>query len=105
MQPKNNVWNIIAFFVCSAVVLAGWAILQTYLRPPETPAVPEALILRNIDPKARPALISELLLMQATPSPVPGAGDAVQLGANALQAQYLAKNNFKLPALTKAEPK
>src|SRR5262249_44215967 len=102
MQPKNSTWNIIAFFVCSALVLAGWGIMQHYLAPEQAP-VPEAL--RTVPPTARPALVAEMFAMGAAPAVVPGAGDAAQLCADAVRAQYVAQNNFKLPAVAKAKPK
>jgi YidC/Oxa1 family membrane protein insertase len=108
MQPKSNTWNVVLFFVLSALTILGWVFLQRWLQPPPPPYVPpsrEELALSKVPDKDKPGLLSEIVAMLAVPAPVPGVGLVAQLSADAAIAQYAAVHDFKPPALVKAEPK
>src|SRR6266446_4758475 len=108
MQPKNNTWNVVLFFVLSALTILGSVVLQRWLQPPPPPYMPpanETLALATVTDKNKPVLLSEMIAMRAMPVPVPGVGSLAQLGTDAAVAQYAAKHDFKPPALAKAEPK
>ena len=108
MQPKNNTWNVVLFFVLSALTILASVFLQRWLQPPPPPYTPpanETLALGTVTDKGKPGLLSEMVAMRAMPPPVPGVGSLAQLSADAAVAQYLAKHDFRPPLVAKAEPK
>jgi YidC/Oxa1 family membrane protein insertase len=101
MQPKQNPWNLVLFVILTALVLAGWSRLQTWLWPVQPK--PQRTVALTLDSRSWTELLG-LASGSAATSAVSGVGNLSLLSTDVVVTRWTA-HDAKTEVVRKSEKK